>query len=166
MLTITDLSLRIAGRLLIDHASLTAGLLGGVTLGAYLFQRWETFRSRKLDFAKTLSENLYFRNLDNNQGVLTRLVDEAEEEETKEALLGYAFLLWSDEPIRAEQLDHSIETWLFKHHGVELDFEVADAVDKLVQLAIVRRADNGTLRPVPLATAVERLRERWAALLD
>jgi hypothetical protein len=149
----------------IDQASLIAGLIGAITLGAYLFQRWENFKSRKLNFAKTLSENLYFRNLDNNEGVLTRLVDEAEEEECKEALLGYAFLLWSTEPISDDVLDRSIEGWLRDTHQVSLDFEVADALDKLERLQIVERAENGQLTALPLAAATERLRQRWVDLI-
>jgi len=150
----------------IDHASLTAGLIGAITLGAYLFQRWENFKSRKLNFAKTLSENLYFRNLDNNEGVLTRLVDEAEEEECKEALLGYAFLLWSTEPITDDVLDRSIEEWLRHTHQVSLDFEVADALDKLERLDIVQRTEGGQLTALPLAEATERLRQRWVDLIE
>jgi hypothetical protein len=149
----------------IDNASLTAGLIGAITLGAYLFQRWENFKSRKLNFAKTLSENLYFRNLDNNEGVLTRLVDEAEEEECKEALLGYAFLAWSTEPITADALDRSIEEWLRDTHRVALDFEVADALDKLEKLEIVQRAGGGLLEALPLAEAVGKLRQRWVDLI-
>ena len=142
----------------------TAGLIGAITLGAYLFQRYENFKSRKLNFAKTLSENLYFRNLDNNQGVLTRLVDEAEEEECKEAMLGYSFLLFSSEPLTAEGLDRAIEAWFSERHQVELDFEVSDALDKLEKLEIVSRADDGTLSPLPLDGALQVLRRRWAAL--
>ncbi len=149
----------------IDHASLTAGLIGAITLGAYLFQRWENFKSRKLNFAKTLSENLYFRNLDNNEGVLTRLVDEAEEEECKEALLGYAFLLWSTEPITPDVLDRSIEEWLRHTHEVSLDFEVADALDKLEKLEIVRREETGLLTALPLTDATEKLRMQWVDLI-
>jgi hypothetical protein len=42
-------------------------------------------------FMKTLGDNLYFKNLDNNAGVFFHIIAEAEEEEFKEALLGYLF---------------------------------------------------------------------------
>ena len=40
----------------------------------------------------SLTESLYYKNLDNNAGVLMRLIDEAEEQENREALLAYYFL--------------------------------------------------------------------------
>ena len=75
-------------------------------------------------------------------------------------------MLWSPEPPDAERLDRAIETWLRERHGVDLDFEVADAVDKLIRLEIVQRAEDGTLAVLPLGAAVRKLRDRWASLLD
>ena len=45
---------------------------------------------------KTLADNLYFKNLDNNTCVFHRLIDATEEEENKEVILAYYFLLKSD----------------------------------------------------------------------
>ena len=43
------------------------------------------FKNRKILFMKALSENLYFRNLDNDAGVFHHLLDAAEEAEVTEA---------------------------------------------------------------------------------
>ena len=48
---------------------------------------------------KALSDNLYFKNLDNNAGVFYHLIDAAEEEEFKEAVLAYYFLLTAKDPV-------------------------------------------------------------------
>ena len=45
---------------------------------------------------KALADSLYFKNLDNNAGVFHHLVDAAEEEEFKEAVLAYYFLLTAE----------------------------------------------------------------------
>ena len=50
------------------------------------------FKNRKIQVMKSLSESLYFRNLDNDAGVFHHLLDAAEEEEVKEAVLAYHFL--------------------------------------------------------------------------
>ena len=50
------------------------------------------FKNRKILFMKALSENLYFRNLDNDAGVFHHLLDAAEEAEVIEAVLAYHFL--------------------------------------------------------------------------
>ena len=77
----------------------------------YFVNQINSFRNRKLRFMQTLTRNLYFKNLDNNAGVIFRLINDAEEEESKEALLAYFFLLVSGAERTAEQLDTDIENW-------------------------------------------------------
>jgi hypothetical protein len=60
---------------------------------------------------KALSENLYFKNFDNNAGVFHHLIDAAEEEEFKEAVLAYSFLLTEDRDLTIAELDGAIENW-------------------------------------------------------
>lgn len=57
---------------------------------------------------KTLADNLYFKNLDNNTCVFHRLIDATEEEENKEVILAYYFLLKADKAISAQELDSTI----------------------------------------------------------
>jgi hypothetical protein len=61
------------------------------TLGGFLFRQINKYKNRKIKFMKALSDNLYFKNLDNNAGVFYHLIDTAEEEEFKEAVLAYFF---------------------------------------------------------------------------
>lgn len=136
-------------------------LMAFVVLGLFVFRQWDKVRSRRVLFLKVLSENLYFRNLDNNEGVLTRLIDEAEEEEAKEALLAYAFLLWSDEPLDAATLDARIEAWLHEQHQLVLDFEIDDALAKLERYGLVVSDEAQRLRACPLDEALVRLDRRW-----
>ena len=88
-----------------------------------------------------LSQSLYFQNLDNNAGVLYRLLDEAEEQESREVLLAY-FVLWRYAGPRgwtADELDHYVELELGRQIGREVDFEVHDAVAKLEAAKLVTR---------------------------
>lgn len=148
----------------IDTASLVAGLTGLAVLGSYLFRQWGKFKNRRMLFIKELSENLYFRNLDNNEGVLTRLVDEAEEEECKEALLAYFFLLRHKEGVDSADLDREVERWLEQKFKISIDFEVSDAVAKLVDLGLVREQDGRVLAVLPPTEGLAQLRKRWDAL--
>ena len=55
-----------------------------------------------------------------------------EEQEVKEALLAYTFLLLEcDKNYDEEGLDDRIEGWLLDSFGCDIDFEVDDALDKL-----------------------------------
>ena len=91
---------------------------------------------------KTLTDSLYFKNLDNNQGVFHHLIDAAEEEEFKEAMLAYYFLLTEEEEMNMASLDHVIEEWFQKKLNCQMDFEVNDAVDKLLRLNLVEERDG------------------------
>ena len=73
-----------------------------------------------------LTRNLYYQNLDNNAGVVFRLLDEAEEQECREAVLAY-YMLWrhaSDEGWTQDTLDREAERFLQEQLGLDkVDFE-------------------------------------------
>ena len=89
-----------------------------------------------------------------------RLVDDAEEEETKEALLAYYFLLNSPEPMQRSDLDQCIEAWFEQSWNCRIDFEIADAMQKLLALGLVSERD-GLLHALPIEKAIAVLDERW-----
>ena len=51
--------------------------VGGV---GYSYKSWATYKSTKEKYSLNLTQSLYYQNLDNNAGVLTHLMDEAEEQ--------------------------------------------------------------------------------------
>lgn len=139
----------------LDQTALVALAVGLGTLGAFVWKQWNRFKTRKIRFLQALTENLYFKNLDNNAGVFHRLLDDAEEEEVKEAMLAYWFLLTNDLPLSTEQIDRGVEGWLRERTCVEVDFDVADAAAKLVRLGLVlRTGESWTARPLADAKAV------------
>jgi Protein of unknown function (DUF3754) len=138
--------------------ALGAGL---AAFGGYVARQFSTFKNRKIQFMKSLSENLYFRNLDNDAGVFHHLLDEAEEEEAKEAVLAYHFLRTAAEPLTAAELDGRIEDWFARRWEATLDFEVDDGVDKLRRLRLVDDDGQGRLVAVTLDEAKRRLDETW-----
>lgn len=143
----------------LDQTALVVLLGGVVTLGGFLFRQWTKLKNRRVEYLKTLSENLYFRTLADGPGVLHTLLATAEQQEVVEVLLAYRFLL--AEPVGATEaeLDATIEAWLYQDCQREIDFEIDDAVGKLRRLGIVEGSDQ--LRPVALGTALEDLDRRW-----
>ena len=140
-------------------AALGAGL---IALGGYLLKQFNNFKNRKLRFMQPLTQNLYFKNLDNNAGVFYRIANDAEEEECKEALLAYYFLLTSDHPMKRLPLDKKIEQWLETHWDTPVDFEIDDALEKLTRLGIVTEKD-GCFSALPIKEALKKLDLRWDA---
>lgn len=140
----------------------------GIGIGVFagfIFKEWSKFKNRKIKFMKALSDNLYFKNLDNNAGVFHTLVDAAEEEDFKEALLAYAFLLKSSTGLTASALDEKIEVWFMDKYQCQLDFEISDALEKLVRMQLVI-IDKDNYQALPLTQAKQCLDKRWDSLFD
>lgn len=137
--------------------------VGAGVLGGFIFKEWSKFKNRRLKFMKALADNLYFKNLDNNAGVFHHLIDSAEEEECKEAILGYYFLLKSEAPLSSEQLDMQIEQWFSTEFNYRIDFEVEDALTKLTRFGIVTFAD-GLYSAKSLPEARATLDATWDAI--
>ena len=134
--------------------------IGMGVLGGFVFKEWSKFKNRKIKFMKALSDNLYFKNLDNNAGVFHTLIDAAEEEDFKEAILAYSFLLNNSSGLSAQALDNTIEHWFENKYQSQVDFEISDALSKLERLQLVVMKDDIYLA-VPLGKAKQKLDEYW-----
>jgi hypothetical protein len=144
----------------LDQTALLALAAGFGTLGAFLWKQFSNFKNRKIQFMKTLTDSLYFKNLDNNTGVFHRLIDAAEEEECKETILAYYFLLRAKKSITIETLDNTIETWFQTHYQQSLDFEIGDAITKLVDLGLATKTEK-QFSAIPLHDARVQLDRLW-----
>jgi hypothetical protein len=145
----------------LDQGQLVALGAALAAFGGYLVRQVTKFKNRKIQFMKALSENLYFRNLDNDVGVFHHLLDAAEEEEVKEAVLAYHFLHTAGRPLSPEELDRRIEEWFARRWDAGFDFEVADGVGKLRRLGLVDEDAQGRLTAVTLDEAKRRLDRIW-----
>lgn len=139
---------------------LIQGLVALVLIGAYLFRQYNRFLSKKNEFSKMLSDSLYFKNIANNSGVFPALIDAAEEEELKETILAYIFLLTSQEPLTAKTLDEKIEDWFRTKFNKEIDFDVEDALLKLQRLEIGFESE-GKWTVLPIEKALMRIDKIW-----
>ena len=122
----------------LDKAALLVLFAGIAALGGYLWKQFSNFRNRKLKYTQALTENLYFKLLDNNAGALYRILDDAEESECKESLLAYYFLLAEGRPMTPADIDRVIESWFAEQWQCKLDFEIDDALGKLLELGLAR----------------------------
>ena len=139
--------------------------LGIGLFGGFIFKEWSKFKNRKIKFMKALSDNLYFKNLDNNAGVFHTLIDAAEEEDFKEALLAYTFLLKSTQGLSASQLDEEIEAWFSNNYHCQLDFEISDALAKLELMQLIT-LDGENYKALSLTQAKQCLDQRWDSLFN
>jgi hypothetical protein len=140
--------------------SALAALSGLVALGGFLMQQWVKYQRQSLKYQKELTDNVYYRNINNNAGIFDYIIGAAEEQECKEAFLAYYFLSTSPTPLTEAELDQRIEKWLSDQFSIDIDFEVDDALAKLDRLELLRR-DGDRLSVPPPTDALVRLDYHW-----
>ena len=143
-----------------DEKKALAALSGLAALGGFMLQQWIRYQRQSLKYHKAISDNVYFRNLNNNAGIFDYLIGTAEERDVKEAFLAYYFLHTAAPPLDKAGLEAIIEDWLRKTFAVDVEFDVDDAIIKLDGLGLLRRAD-GRFTVAPPDEALARLHRTW-----
>jgi len=144
----------------LNKTSLLVVMAGLGSIAGYLWKQFSGFNKKKLEFVQKLIENLYFKNLDNNEGVYYRLINEAEKEEVKEILLAYFYLFQLKKPVDVKELDQGLERWIEKIWGCRVDFDIDDAMQKLKKLGIVSEVGSHFVAS-SLPDAIKALDQRW-----
>ena len=147
-----------------DIATAFAALGGILALGGFVVQQWVKYQWKSLRYQSELTDNVYYRNINNNAGIFDYLTGAAEDQECKEAFLAYYFLHTADAAPSADELDSRIEAWLRQAFGVDVDFAVNSALAKLEGLGLLRR-QQGRLFVSPLDGALAHLRSVWDGFL-
>ncbi len=144
---------------------LAAALITGV--GSIMWAQIRNIFITRDRYRMELARRLYFQNLSNNQGALALMVDEAEEEDVKEEALLYVHLLQT--PVSVSQLETlraRINVFIQHRFGVLLDFDIRDALSRLIALGLVNQSPMGDLHAMPLEDASRHLRDRWCSLAE
>ena len=132
-----------------------------IVLGGYVLRTFLGYKNVVQSFLGEIAKSLYFKDKGNNQGVFTMLIDSAEEQECKEAMMAYYFLLNSNKKMTEETLDNAIEEWMEIKHEIKIDFEVDDAIRKLEEKNLVIRDTNGILTALNLDEALSHMDYIW-----
>lgn len=143
----------------IGAAQVLALVVALATLGGFVLRQMSAFKNRRIRFMQALTDSLYFRSLDHGAGVFHRLVDEAEEQDGKEALLA-CVALRARPGLTEKELDAHVEGWLAAWCGTRIDFECDDALAKLERLGLLRR-DGERLSVVTPKEGKVILDRRW-----
>jgi hypothetical protein len=131
---------------------------GFLALGGFVTHQWVKYQRQALRYQLEINGNLYFRNISNNAGMFDAIIGAAEEQEFKEAMLAYFFLM--GEAAGRDELDRKIEAWLAVRFGVEVDFELDDGLAKLERLGLLAHTGDALSVP-PLSEALRRLDRTW-----
>lgn len=133
--------------------------VGALLMTIRTMMGYRTTRVRR-DWQRT--RHLYYRNLDNNAGVIHALVSMIAQEDAKETLLAYAFCRLGGDPIASpDDLADRIEGYLKNRYAVDVDFDIADALQSLARYDLW--VDAARFHVLPPDEAVARLRAHWLA---
>jgi uncharacterized protein DUF3754 len=143
-----------------DMVTALAALGGLLALGAFVVQQWVKYQFKSLRYQTELTDNVYYRNINNNAGIFDYLIGAAEDQECKEVCLAYHFLHTAAAPTTADELAGRVEAWLRQAFGIEIDFAVSGALDKLEALGLLSRQQE-RLFVSPLDGALAQLRRVW-----
>jgi hypothetical protein len=143
-----------------DVKTALAALSGLVAFGGFVMRQWIKYQRQSLKYQIELTDNIYYRNVNNNAGIFDYVIGAAEEQECKEAFLAYHFLHIAAVPPTAADLDGRIEAWFQDTFGIAIDFDVSDALDKLERLGLLERQGE-RLTVLPLDAAFIELRQVW-----
>ena len=142
-----------------------AGAVAG--LGGIALRQATNFLNQRTRYMVVLAQNLYFHAMADNRGVMTLLADRAAEEDIKEEMLLYCVLAKERVNIRdLRQADAAIEQYLAKTFGIDVDFDVDDALERLKADGIVEELADGTLACLPPHEAALHIDKLWDACLD
>ena len=149
-------------------ASNPIGAAGAVfALGGVVFRQAVAFMNQKQRDMVVMAKNVYFHSMADNRGVMLKLANRAAEEDVKEEMLLYTVLA-KEKATRADltEIDHGIERWLSSAFGLNVDFDLHDALDRLIADGIVTERDDGTLATLPPREAALHVDAMWDAFLD
>lgn len=142
-----------------------AAMSGLVAVGAFVMRQRLKYEAQTLRYQKQLADTVYFRNLANNAGVLDLLVGAGEEQDVKEAFLAYGLLRRAGRPLARGEIDNFAEDFLRERFGLEIDFEIHDALGKLERLGLVTREGETYAAAAP-NEALARLDAAWDGLFS
>lgn len=151
-------------------AALTNPLTIGMAmlgLGGIVFRQVSSVFATRTTYMAQLSKNLYFNNLANNHSVMAVLAERGEEEDIKEELLLYTLLARTT--MRRAELGNAklaIEHYLETEFEVRVNFDVQDALERLLKTGILTEAADGTLTAMQPLEGTLHIDKMWDKYLN
>ena len=138
-----------------------------VGLGGVAFRQAMGFVTQKQKYMVVMAQNLYFHTMADNRGVILKIAARGAEEDIKEEMLLYAVLA-KEKASRADlpAIDQAIEQYLTRTFGIKVDFDLEDALERLLHDGIVTESADGRLTTLAPREAALHIDAKWDLFLD
>jgi hypothetical protein len=156
-----------AGKLALAFTNPVAAAGAVAGLSGIAFRQAMNFVNQRQRYMVVMAQNLYFHSLADNRGVMIKLADRAAEEDVKEEILLYAVL--AKEVVYRHELpavDRAVENYLREAFGVDVDFDLEDALARLKADGLVNEQQDGRLVALGPADATLHIDALWDGYLD
>lgn len=163
------MSLRKIAQFMLIFAALTlysTAVLVGLVLAAvgYIVKSVLSYFQTKNRYLLNLTQNLYFQKLDTNAGAAYRAIQQAHRQTTNEVVLAYYAITVSDEPVSRRRLRRRCERLVREAIGVEVDFRVDHALDRLSEIGVIEKVGDDRWVSVDSLEAAKALNTKTESL--
>ncbi len=156
-----------AGKIALLATNPLAAVGAVIGLGGVAVRQATNFMNQKQRYMVVMAQNLYFHSMADNRGVMLKLAGRAAEEDIKEEMLLYSVLSKKSAKRRdLPDIDSAIEQYLSSAFGVKVDFDIPDALRRLIDDGIVTELPDGTLQTLPPDQAAQHIDRKWDLFLD
>jgi hypothetical protein len=125
------------------------------------------FINQKQKYMVVMAQNLYFHSMADNRGVMVKIAGRAAEEDVKEEWLLYSVLAKLQANVaELPKIDDAIEAHLKREFGITVDFDIPDALSRLIKDGLVTQSPDGTLVTMAPAQAADHIDAKWDKFLD
>ena len=156
-----------AGKIALLATNPIAAFAAIAGLGAAAFRQLMSFFNTRQRYMVVMAQNLYFHALADNRGVIMTLADRAADEDVKEEMLLYSVV--AKERVTRDDLkavDHAIERYLLKSFGITVDFDLEDALERLIADGVVQERRDGQFEALLPREAAMHIDGLWDRFLD
>lgn len=129
-------------------------------------QVWSRAQLTRQQMQDAMTQGLYEKAADSQEGVLHTVLNQMSDQHTKEVILAYAVLLIRGEPVTQEALDKRCEIWLDRVFGLKLDFAIENSLPVCLEDGVITRDNQGTLTPLNPTKALAALKHKWEHHFD
>lgn len=138
----------------VKNFDLTVTYTIGAAVFAYFSKLYSAYQSKVTAYNQAMSNAMYGKQLDSGHGTLLNICHQVVEQEVKEVIIAFYILMTQGKASQLE-LDERCEDLMASEFDEHVNFDVADACNKLVALGLVTQDSHNRYVPVSLPRANE-----------